>query len=153
MSRARLSFTLLPQMFHFRCCFQNLILLLLGHWPETSLLTATASHFQPPRHCSLRGRPESREEADLCGGQLSVWETGSVARLCWWEQGRQAVPTKPRQSFLVFGRRSPGFWCCSSRCQDLDLSTAQQNQHLPLPQMLSGRGTAVVPSCWGYLKI
>ncbi|KAF6344861.1 hypothetical protein mRhiFer1_010237 [Rhinolophus ferrumequinum] len=154
LSWARLPFTLLPQMFNFRCCFQNLFLLLLGHWPETSLLTAATSHFQPPCHCSLLGKPESRKETDLCGGQLRVWETESVARLCWWKQkGAKPCLQKPRQSFLVFGRWSPGFWCCSSWCQSLDLSTSQQNQHLPLPQMLYGRGTAVVPSCWGYLKI
>lgn len=55
---------------------------------------------------------------------------------------------------LNCGCWSPGFWCCSSWCQSLDLSTFQQRQHLPLPQMLYGRGTTVVPSCWGcYLKI
>lgn len=154
LSWARLSFTLLPQMFNFRCCFQNLFLLLLGHWPETSLLTAATSHFQPLCHCSLLGKPESRKETDLCGGQLRVWETKSVAHLCWWKQkGAKPCLQKPRQSFLVFGRWSPGFWCCSSWCQSLDLSTSQQHRHLPLPQMLYGRGTAVVPSCWGYLKI
>lgn len=41
------------------------------------------------------------------------------------------------------GHWSPGFWCCSSWCQSLDLSTFQQHQHLPLPEMLCGRGTAL----------
>lgn len=94
LSWARLSFTSLPQMFNFRCCFQNLFLLLLGHWPETSLLTAAASHFQPPCHCSLLGKPESRKETDLCGGQLRVWEPKSGSSLLVETEGRQAMPTK-----------------------------------------------------------
>lgn len=41
-----LPFTLLPQLFNFRCRFQNLfLLLLLGHWPETSLLKTATSHL------------------------------------------------------------------------------------------------------------
>lgn len=95
LSWARLSFTLLPQMFNFRCCFQNLFLLLLGHWPETSLLTAATSHFQPLCHCSLLGKPESRKETDLWW-----WSTESVgdqvcgSSLLVETEGRQAMPIK-----------------------------------------------------------
>lgn len=138
-------------MFSFRCCFQNLfLLLLLGHWPETSLLKAAISHSLPAILHWLATLTVQRkltsvvvnwEYRQVCGSSLLV-ET----------EGCQAMPSKFSPIILIFGHWSPGFWCCSSWCQSLDLSTFQQH-HLPLPKMLCVRGTAVMPSCWGYLKI
>lgn len=49
-------YIVLTQMLSLRCCFQNLfLLLLLGHWPETSLPKAATSHLWPPCHSSLVG--------------------------------------------------------------------------------------------------
>lgn len=64
---ASLSSTVLPHTLSSRCFFQNFFLLLLrGHWLETSLPEAATSHVQPPcRSSSLAGNLESPKETGL----------------------------------------------------------------------------------------
>lgn len=80
--------TVLPHTLSSRRSFQNLfLLLLLGHWLETSLPKVATSHLQPPsRSSSLAGNLESPKETGLCGGQRRLQETNSAAFLCWWKQ-------------------------------------------------------------------
>lgn len=101
---------------------------------------------------SLVGNPDSPKETDF-----HWWSTKSIGR----SGSSLLVETRvPSHAFKVLadnshlGHWSPGFWCCSSWCQSLDLFPFQQHQHLPLPKMLCGRGTALILSRWGgYLKI
>lgn len=146
---------MLPQMLNFRCCFSKTSSYCFS-WVTGQKLAC--SRRQPLTY-SLLAILHWLATLTVQRKLASVVINGEYRKICGSSllaeiEGCQAMPLKVSPIILIFGHWSPGFWCCSFWCQSLDLSTFQQHQHMPLPKMLCGRGTAVMPSCWGsYLKI